>query len=114
MSNKLSNTTLQDKYIRLLKPLLDQRGNLYLAKDYAPGELPEFILNKGKISIIDQEDLDVPFQDFKTVVNTIPETKVEVQVSSSKKTQSKKVEVQNLTPLEAPNPTTPKKDNVPT
>jgi hypothetical protein len=106
MSDQLTDSTLTTKYIRLLKPMFDARGNLYLAKDYSPGELPEYILDKGRISVINEDELNQDFQDFQVVTNTVPEVKVDLQVSnSSKKAAPKKPTVQNLTPTEVIIPT---------
>jgi hypothetical protein len=108
MSN-LKVSELKSLPIRLLKPFLDSRGNLYLAKDYAPYELPEQVIEKGQVKVISETDESAPFDlEFKTVKNQVPEQKVEVQTRSmntKKKPTAKPTEVIDLNPIEAVNPT---------
>lgn len=99
---------LQLKHLRLNKPFIDSRGNLYLAKEYSPNELPLQVIEKGHVSIISEDELKLPtFSDFKTVSNTVPEQKVEIQTRSlnnKKKPLTKTPEVLDLNPIEAKDP----------
>lgn len=100
---------LQSKSLRLNKAFIDSRGNIYLAKDCAPNELPLQVIEKGHVSIISQEESSIPeLSEFKTVNNQVPEQKVEIQTRSlntRKKTNPKPPEVIDLNPIEAKNPT---------
>lgn len=106
MSNKTED--LKTKHLRLNKPFIDSRGNLYLAKEYAPNELPLQVIEKGHVSIISEDELKMPsFSEFKTVSDTVPEQKVEVQTRSlnnKKKPPIKTTEVLDLNPIEAKDP----------
>lgn len=106
MPNKTED--LVSKSLRLNKSFIDSRGNLYLAKDYAPYELPLQVIEKGHVSIIPESESDFPSLDeFKVVNNLVPEQKVEVKTRSlntKKKNPPKPTEVIDLNPIEAKDP----------
>ena len=106
MSNKTED--LVSKPLRLNKPFIDSRGNLYLAKDYAPNELPIQVIEKGHVSIIPDFESDFPsLSEFKVVNNLVPEQKVEIKTRSlnnKKKNPPKPNEVIDLNPIEAKDP----------
>lgn len=99
---------LASKPLRLNKPFIDARGNLYLAKDYQPYELPTAVIEKASVSIISQDELNTSsLDDFKSVTNQVPEQKVEVKTRSlntKKKTTPKEPEILDLNPIEAKDP----------
>lgn len=109
MSSK--TTELSQKHLRLNKSYIDSRGNLYLAKDYLPNELPLQVIEKGHVSIISEDSIDsFSVGDFKVVDNLVPEQKVEVKTRSlntKKKPNNTNTEVIDLNPIEAVNPTLP-------